>query len=89
MPAPFVPAVAPMSGGYTQGTSGGTQTVSGTTDTTNALDSYQGETMLVAGGTRLVGGQNDTAALACGADGHGAPWLSTPGAARSGVRALT
>jgi len=59
MPAPFVPAVAPMSGGYTQGTSGGTQTVSGTTDTTNALDSYQGETMLVAGGTRLVGGQND------------------------------
>ena len=40
MPAPFVPTVEPMSDGYTLGTSAGTNTVSGTTDSTNALDSY-------------------------------------------------
>jgi hypothetical protein len=89
MPAPFVPVIAPMTGGFQQGTLGGTQTVSGTTDSTSALDSYQGEPMLVAGNGLLVGGQNDifpsncNAAAATGAFGDCGPSssVSTDGGA--------
>lgn len=81
MPAQFVPTIKPLST-YAQGQSKGTAVVSTATDTTNALDSYQGETMLVTGSGLLVGGQNDiypgncNAAAATGAFGDCAPSAS-------------